>query len=205
ARGRAPRFTEGRRRRAGGGGLYCVCGEAGVHAGHDPGRRERLGRLAPLLQLRAPALHAPGPPRPLLRAAAEGLRGEGARAVPRLLGAAGGGCLVHFRRALPGAPRPGAAARVLPAASRSVPPWGAGGPVRVRGYLAGAGLPVRFPPAAGGGAGPAVGGAGVGRRAACAPRHREGPRGAGVAGGRARHRGLGGAGRGPRRPGRLGL
>src|SRR3712207_8037822 len=56
--------------------VYWRRGEAGLHAGYDPGRGERLGRLAALLQLpedvRQPA-RAPGP---FFRGLAQDSRGD---------------------------------------------------------------------------------------------------------------------------------
>ncbi|CAA9530030.1 MAG: hypothetical protein AVDCRST_MAG05-4326, partial [uncultured Rubrobacteraceae bacterium] len=168
--------------------IYSGRGEARVHAGHDPGRRERLGRLAPLLELRTPGLHAPRPPGPLLRPAAEGSRRAGAGPLPRLLRVPGRHRLVPPGGALPGARGPRPAAAALRAARRPLPRGSPRRPVRVRGHLAGAGLPARVRPALRGRARPAVGGARVGRGAAGAARDRKGPGGAGVAGDSSRPR-----------------
>ncbi|CAA9436664.1 MAG: hypothetical protein AVDCRST_MAG03-3660, partial [uncultured Rubrobacteraceae bacterium] len=178
-------------------------GEAGVHAGHDPGRGERLGRLAPVLELRPAALDPPRPPGPLLRAAAEGPRRAGARALPGVLGAAGRDLLVLPGGALPGTRRARPAAAALRTARRPLPPRRARRPVRVRGHLADAGVPARVRPAPRRRARPAVGGTRVGRRAAGAAGCRKDPGGAGVAGDRSRARRRGAYGRGG--PGPSGL
>src|SRR5215203_3605957 len=92
-------------------------GEAGIHAGYDPGRRERLGRLAALLQLPEAARAPARPPLALFRAVAQNPRPARPRALPRLLRPAGGRRLVprgrvdsrarRARRALAALARPG--------------------------------------------------------------------------------------------------
>src|SRR5919107_6434091 len=130
-----------------------VYGQARLHEGHDPRRRERLGRLAALLQLPEASGEPSRAPCPLLRGAAQSTGHKGPCPLSRLLRSPGGGPVAALRGTLPRARRPPPAAPALFRPGRALLPPLSGRPVRVPGHLADPRLPFGLLPAALGRAG----------------------------------------------------
>src|SRR5215212_8726187 len=112
--------------------VYSARGEARLHAGYDPGRGQRVGRVAALLQLRQDAGHAGRAPCQVLRASTEDPGLQGAGALSRILRSSGRDPVARFRGSLPRGRGPRPAAAALFRARRPLPPRRTQRPVRVR-------------------------------------------------------------------------
>src|SRR5215212_2146448 len=117
--------------------VYSARGEARLHAGYDPGRGQRVGRVAALLQLRQDDGHAGRAPCQVLRASAEDPGPQGAGALSRLLRTSGRNPVARFRGSLPRVRGPRPAAAALFRARGPLPSRRSRRPVRVRRDLEG--------------------------------------------------------------------